>query len=115
MPTEKIFEISLRAEGDLSGIFEHDGESGYFYLHDSRKEPGKQIIGSIHIVSGRPAFMGSDISVAWDAEGMFVGLSIRGQVWAAFRSIDGARYGGEYRESEDSRVPAQVAARFIHS
>lgn len=43
-----IFESATRSAGDLAGVFEHDDDTGYFYLYDlSRGEGQKSLAPSV--------------------------------------------------------------------
>ena len=53
MPND-IFDSCLRSAGDLAGVFEHDGETGYFYLH--RAAPSSEVLDHIHIVNAEIDF-----------------------------------------------------------
>jgi len=47
--SNEIFANSIRASRDLAGVFEYDGDTGYFYLYEPK---GAKIIGALHVVSG---------------------------------------------------------------
>jgi hypothetical protein len=63
----EMFKSSERLDGGQSGVFEYEGETGYFYLYDISKEDGKQIIGHLHVVSGSIDFSENDVKIVWDA------------------------------------------------
>jgi hypothetical protein len=63
-------------------------------FYDQRRECGHTITDAIHIVSTTPDFEKSHVQVLWDTGETRVGLLIRGQVWAAFETTTGAKYGG---------------------
>jgi hypothetical protein len=81
---DEIFESSTRDAGDIAGVFEYDGEAGYFYLYDFSKDKGKQIVGSMHVVSGTADFSAPDISISWNNSQNSVGLYMCDRLWAAF-------------------------------
>jgi hypothetical protein len=41
---KEIFVSSVRSTGDLAGVFEYDGETGYFYLYRAKGASGKKIM-----------------------------------------------------------------------
>ncbi len=41
MTTEEIFDSCVREKGDLAGVFEYDGEAGYFYLYETKRGQGE--------------------------------------------------------------------------
>jgi hypothetical protein len=91
---EEMFRSATR--GDFAGVFEFDGESGWFYLFDNGRAAGRKIIGTIHILSGTPDFAGTEVDVRWNHEGLRVGLFIREQLWAEFDAVRGVGSGGHY-------------------
>jgi hypothetical protein len=56
MKNDEMWIAVTRTKNDLAGVFEFDGEVGYFYLYRILASQGKRIVGSIHIVSGAPGF-----------------------------------------------------------
>jgi hypothetical protein len=42
MSANEMFESASRANGDLAGVFEYDGETGYFYLYETKETRGKK-------------------------------------------------------------------------
>ena len=105
----KIFESGVRAAGDLAGVFEHDGEAGFFYLYRMGDE-NDRVLGAIHILTGRPDFSAEDLEIRWTADDVKVGLFIRGELWAVFDSDQGTKYGDNYRPRAHPELPA-VARR----
>jgi hypothetical protein len=101
----EIFDSAIRAKGDLAGVFEYDNETGYFYLHNV-VEPG-QIVGSLHIFSGKTDFSQADVAVRWSECQRKVGLLIRGILWAVFDD-HGARYGGNYEPGAEPSLPPEA-------
>src|SRR5205823_6341887 len=96
MSIDEIFLSQIRSIGDLAGVFEFDGETGYFYLYEMANPEGKKIIGSIRVLAGMPDFEEEDVMICWDKTETRVGLHIRGQLWAAFDANVRAAYGGNY-------------------
>ena len=108
-----IFKIFTRSTGDVAGVFEYDGEVGYFYLYDLRMEKGKQIAGAIYVYarSENSDLRGSDISIKWNNSQEIVGLCIEGCLWAAF-DRHGKKHGGRYKRGQLPEVPAEILATF---
>lgn len=115
MPADDLFESSIRSSGDLAGVFEYDGDTGYFYLCATDSSSGNRVLDAIHIVSGSLDFGQDDISVRWDRNEQRAGLFIRGTLWAVFDSMDRSKLGGDYRASTGSQVSAEVASHFERS
>lgn len=115
MSASEMFESAVRAQSDLAGVFEYDGETGYFYLYDIKGDEGQNVIAAIHIVTGSPDFQEKDISILWDSSEKTVGLFIRGRLWAVFDVITKATYGGNYRANAQSSIPEKIAHAFERS
>jgi hypothetical protein len=47
--TDEMFDSSIRSAGDLAGVFEYDGETGYFYLYDSVGSSNQRVLGAKRI------------------------------------------------------------------
>lgn len=107
----EMFESAARAAGDLAGVFEYDGDTGYFYLYVT-DEGCHKVADAIHILSGEPDFSESDLSVRWDAEEHKVGLFIKGVLWAAFDSRGRIKYGGGYKVGGAPSMPASTELGF---
>ena len=115
MPSQEIFESSVREKGDLAGVFEYDGEVGYFYLYDTTREHGTKILESIHILSGEVAFSETDVSVRWDHGQQKVGLFILGTLWAVFDANRRLKYGGNYDIQNKPIMPPEALSGFGRS
>jgi len=116
MASPEMFVDETRSAGDLAGVFEYDGETGYFYLYDrSRPSDGKgsRILGFIHIVSRTPDFAEEDVVVRWSKDEITVGLFIRGKLWAAFSG--GGKFGGDFRNPGVPNIPEWVSSAFAGS
>jgi len=107
----KIFDSALRSAGDMAGVFEYDGETGYFYLYDTRADQGHKVIDSIHVLSGRPDFTEADVTVRWDVSDGKVGLFICNALWAVFDSSHGTKYGGNYKAGKRPSLPPEAVFR----
>ena len=112
MAADEMFESGARSTGDLAGVFEYDGEVGYFYLYELEGTEGQKVTASLQILSTEPDFAASDLVVRWDAGEDVVGLFIRGRLWAAFQAGSRAKYGGDYRADAEPRVPIEIGAAF---
>jgi hypothetical protein len=107
-----MFDSALRSTGDLAGVFEYDGETGYFYLYEERGDKGRQVMAAIRVLTGRADFDEGDVAIRWDAGENSVGLFIRCQLWAAFDAKTGAKYGGNYRTGAQAEIPPQIVSAF---
>jgi hypothetical protein len=105
MPQE-IFADGVRSAGDLAGVFEYDGETGYFYLYRTNAVAGAKIADALPVVSGPIDFMADDISIRWDRSEMKVALFINSVMWAAFDCSSGQKLGGNYTTNGKPRIPA---------
>jgi hypothetical protein len=110
--SDEIFESCVRSGGDLAGVFEHDGETGYFYLYNVGGDTGEKIVDAIRVVSGEVDFRGSDISVRWDEGEERVGLFIRGVLWAVFDPGRGLKHGEGYGPGAEPSLPGDLVEGF---
>ena len=110
MSAHEMFVSCARATGDLAGVFEHDGTSGYFYYYDRTRGEGGKVLGAIHVLTGTADFEESDVEVRWDREEARVGLFIRGTLWAVFTAE--GKYGGGYRTSVKPMIPSYISSAF---
>jgi hypothetical protein len=107
-----MFDSSARSKGDLAGVFEYDGEAGYFYLYECGGEAGQKVVGAIRILTGEADFEQTDLSVRWAGSERMVGLFICGQLCAAFDADSGAKYGGSYRRDVQTYMPSAALNAF---
>ena len=112
MAEAEMFASAVRSAGDQAGVFEHDGDTGYFYLYEMGRDEKRKVLAAIPVVIGTPDFEERDVAIRWDAKESRVGLFICGQLWAAFDAGSGAKYGGNYRRSADTNIPADVGDAF---
>lgn len=110
--TTEIFDSCVRSGGDLAGVFEYDGETGYFYLYEVRGNADNRVVDAIRIVVGTSDFVEADICVRWNANEDSVGLYIRGTLWAIFDTIRNQKHGGDYRPGGQSSLPPDIATGF---
>jgi len=112
MEANEIFDSCTRSVGDLAGVFEYDGETGYFYLYETKRGEGQRVIDSIHIISGDLDFGEGDLSIRWDRDEQKVGLFIRDVLWAVFDGRRRAKYGGGYRGGATPSLPSEAKLGF---
>ena len=109
---DDVFVSAVRSAGDLAGIFEHDGETGSFYLYETRAEETHKVIGDIDVVAGPSDLTPDAIAIRWSRDERFVGLFIRGVLWAAFEAATRQKHGGGYRPGATPSIPPAVAGAF---
>ncbi|MUV15284.1 DUF2251 domain-containing protein [Noviluteimonas gilva] len=112
MDEQEIFESEVRSNDDLAGVFEHDGDTGYFYLYDLTKGESQRIIAALHMMSGTADFSADEVAVRWDQNEQFVGLLIKGKLWAAFEAEGSRPFDGGYGRVEKSEIPENIRALF---
>lgn len=112
MADDEMFDSVTRSAGDRAGVFEYDGDTGYFYLYETRNDQDKKVIAAIHVLTGNSDFTGNDIAIRWSMNQTTVGLFIRGQLWAAFDGGTEAKYGGNYRAGTQSEIPPKIVGVF---
>ena len=109
---EEMFDSALRSAGDRAGVFEYDGETGYFYLYATDEGAGKKVLDSICVLSAEPDFVEEDVSVRWDLDEQKVGLFIRNVLWAAFDCGLRSKYGGRYDPRVGPSLPPGAETGF---
>ncbi len=109
---DDLFDSAVRSAGDVAGVFEYDGATGYFYLYATGEEAGQRVLDAIHILSGEPDFAARDVSVRWDVDEQKVGLFIRDVLWAAFDHGRSTKYGGSYNRHGRPVLPPLAQAGF---
>lgn len=105
-PPQEIFISAVRRRGDLGGVFECDGRSGYFYLYSLRAPEGKKVLDSILVFSGDSNFEEKDFSVVWDGSDEKVGLLVKGKLSAAFDVLSKEKFGGHSFDNESNAIPS---------
>jgi hypothetical protein len=108
-----MFDSAVRSAGDKAGVFEYDGETGYFYLYMTGNIGDRKITHAIQVLVGAPDFSSDEIAIRWDVTEVYVGFFIRGQLWAAFHTETGESYGGNYSAGARPRIPAEIIASFL--
>ncbi len=112
MTNDEMFGSAVRSAGDLAGVFEFDGEVGYFYLYDATCADAAKVVGAIRILAGKPDFSEKDIIIRWDSAEAKVALFVRGQLLAGFDGTTGAKYGGNYCPGAQPEIPAEITHAF---
>jgi hypothetical protein len=105
---KEILVSSIRSTGDLAGVFEYDGKTGYFYLYRTKDHGGTRIIDSLHIISGLVDFARDDISIQWDDAETKVALFVNKAMWAVFDCTLGQKFGGGYGIGRRPAIPASI-------
>ena len=96
--TDEVFESAVRTTGDVAGVFEYDGDTGYFYLYSCSAKGSEHILHTIHVVTGDVDFVQSDVKVQWDPTETLVGLFVRKALWAVFDTKKRSKAGGGYQK-----------------
>ena len=109
---DEVFKSSTRSSGDFAGVFEFDGDTGYFYLYETGASKSNKIIDAIRICSDTPYFAESEIAIQWDVDERRVGLLINGLLWAVFDCSSREKFGADYKSNSASEVPLEVRIRF---
>ena len=100
--SRELFDQAVRRAGDLAGVFEYDGETGYFYLYDMENK----VIDAIHVLTGDLEMSADEVKVRWDDDEFRVALFLRGIPWAVFNVNSGEKHGGNYRPGAKPQIPA---------
>jgi hypothetical protein len=101
----EVFKESVRSRGDLAGVFEHDGETSYFYLVDLTATEGTKIRDAIPIATEPLALVDDEVEICWSPSQDRVGLFLAGVLWAVFNVIRNAKFGGRYRVGSVPDIP----------
>ncbi len=67
MERNEILNSAVRSAGDQAGVFEYDGDVGYFYLYEMKNKEDQKVVSAIWVLSGMPNFGEEDIVVRWNA------------------------------------------------
>jgi len=111
---DDMFVSAVSPSGKLAGVFEYDGDVGYFYLLNLERPKGQQITGSIIIASEDPEFVESDVRISWSSDDAGAGLFIRDHLWAVFMGPD-KKYGGNYEIGRLPDIPKAVTSLFVRA
>lgn len=103
-----VFVSSDSHSSDYSGVFEHDGDVGYFYLCRTAVGGESKIIESLCVMRGVQGLVESDFTVKWDRTGAKVGLFIRGVLWSLYDVTAKTKHGGLFAHGQRSTVPVGI-------
>ena len=103
------FHSRVRADGDLAGVYENDGDTGYFYLYKANAPEGEHIIDAIQVEVGLPS--SSDVDVFWSSDQSLVGLKLGNRLVALFDCLTGDKYSRKDSKCSVLPLPGTVAAR----
>ena len=109
MAAAEIFDSAVRPAGDLAGVFEFDGNTGYFYLCNVIQHDRPVVLDHIHVYSGDVGLGAGDIEIRWDFSDTRVALFVRREMWAVFNCHTGQKHGGAYVEGGTPQIPAEEA------
>jgi hypothetical protein len=108
----ELFESSVRAAGDLAGVFEYEDNTGYFYLCAITGTAGEKVVDAIQVLRGDWRLETNDIAVRWDARTEKVGLFLKGVLCAAFDVLQQRKYGGVFQPDSSPSLPDAVVRAF---
>jgi hypothetical protein len=100
-----LFLSAVRTDGDYAGVFEHDGEAGYFYLYELHSSTGNKIISAMHILDGLGDLGPSDLRIGWDQVENRVALFVKNEIVAVFNVSTGGEHGGKYSKVATQSIP----------
>ncbi len=68
-PSDATILLSAPGPDELFAVFEDDGETGYLYVYQQGAEPGRGILGAVHVYNKAqcPRVRSSDIHLGWNA------------------------------------------------
>ena len=112
MVKQEIFKSAMRSAGDIFGVFDYDGDTGYFYLHNSSLDQNRRVIAALRVLTGPADFADEDVEIQWTADETQVGLLIRRRLCAVIDCATKATYGGESDADQVFPIPPQIAALF---
>jgi hypothetical protein len=112
MSANEIFKSTVQTNGHLAGVFEFDGEIGYFYLYEANEYSNEKVVAAIQVINGIPDFGEEDVTILWNVAQRMVGLFIKHQLWAAFDGMTREKFGGNYLGNNKSSIPPDVAKAF---
>jgi hypothetical protein len=109
---DEMFLSAVRSKEDLAGVFEYDGDVGYFYLYDVNAMEGKKIKDSIRVFVGPAEFSESDADVRWSSDEQKVGFFVKGRPVAVYDLASSRKYGGGSNLADIAPIPAEIV--FLH-
>ena len=105
----ETFESRVRADGDLAGVFENDGDTGFFYLYKVDAPEGQGIIDAVQVEVGPPS--NSDVEVFWSSDQSLVGLQLGGRLVALFDCLTGEKYSRNDSKCSLLHLPESLTER----
>ena len=107
-----IFESAVQSSGAQGGVFEFDGNTGYFYLYYLNGAEGEKVRGAVRVLTGGAhRLREGDVSIRWDRSDHVVALFIKEELCAAFDAQSGMAFGGETAEQR-AAIPQSVRLLF---
>jgi len=110
MMNSDIYLSSVREAGDWAGVFDSDSEVSYFYSMNPQMPAGQQILGAIHIYTGKQLWKKKDVHICWNNDATAVGLVLFGQLWAVFD--EDSQYGGDFDSQCEASIPNAIKLTF---
>lgn len=95
----------FRTKGDMAGVLEFDGETGYFYLVAVSHRGNQKIIDHLQVFSRNSYAERSELQIEWNDSQEKVGLFIGGELWALFDTVSRKKSGGNFTRESDPAVP----------
>lgn len=93
-PGTEVWLASDSSSSSFSGVFEDDGETGYFYAYD-RSNPEEPILDAVQIYDGqsvRDRDRESEAEILWSSDGLKAGLLINAVLHAVINFQAGKAY-----------------------
>lgn len=112
MARSEFFDSLIRSQGDIAGVFEYDGDVGYFYLYNMSHSENQRVIGAIRVLAGAADIQERDIVIRWDHGERLVGLFLKGHLVAAFDSLQSKQFGGIDANNADTTIPLHISRAF---
>jgi hypothetical protein len=106
-----MFQSAIRSTDDFAGVFEFDGDTGYFYLCRVAPSGEPHILEAIPVSFGEPDYTQDDVVVRWSGDELVVSVMIGGEVRAAFDCDTRANFGGIDKTGAQRPLTAELLAR----
>jgi hypothetical protein len=105
---DEYFDSSMRPSGDIAGVFEFDGETGYFYLYEMSSDGENKIKGALNIHIDNVTFAPSDVLINWSSDWNITYLKISNKVYAVFDCRSGIGYSGNISTGVEAVIPLSI-------
>ena len=112
MIDDDMFQSSVRSAGDLAGVFEFNGKTGYFYLYELEGKERQKVLRAIKVLSRAPDFSQEEVEIRWDSDEQVVGLFFQNHLVAVFDAATGKTYGGELVSGRELNIPTLIHSIF---